>query len=132
MLFFNFVFAQDLKKEKPLQISILNLIVTPEKFENKRVVIKGFLALEKENYGVYLTKDDLLYRNTKNSIFLLLSYNMIDELYKKKLNGKYVVILGEYYIPKIEVFQKAYDKYGGILNNIENIQQVYESNEKDL
>ncbi|MDR6464572.1 hypothetical protein [Chryseobacterium sediminis] len=88
--------------------------------------------MEKENYGVYLTKDDLLYRNTKNSIFLLLPYNTIDELYKKKLNGKYVVILGEYYIPKIEVFQKAYDKYGGILNNVENIQQVYESNDKDL
>jgi len=43
-----------------------------------------------------------------------------------------VVILGEYYIPKIEVFQKAYDKYGGILNNVENIQQVYESNDNDL
>ncbi|UTX49580.1 hypothetical protein [Chryseobacterium sp. MA9] len=131
-LFFNPVFSQDIIKEKPVQTSIVNLIVTPEKFENKKVIIKGFLALEKENNGIYLTKDDLTYRNTKNSIFLLLSYDMIDDLYKKKLDGKYVVILGEYYIPKIEVFKKAYSKYGGVLNNVENVQQIYEFDSTDL
>ncbi len=123
-LFFNCAFSQHITKEESIPTSIINLISSPEKFENKKVIIKGFLSLDKENYGIYLTKDDLIYRNTKNSIFLLLPYDMIDKLYKENLNGKYVVILGEYYIPKIGVFQKAYNQFGGMLNNIENIQGI--------
>ena len=122
-LFFNSVFSQQ-KINETVQTSIINLVSSPEKYDYKKVIIKGFLSLEKENYSIYLTKDDLLYRNTKNSIFLLFSYEIIDGLYKQNLNGEYVEVLGEYMIPKIEAFQKAYKKYGGVLNNIEDIHRV--------
>lgn len=123
VLFFNSVFSQQ-KINETVQTSIINLVSSPEKYDNKKVIIKGFLCLEKENYSIYLTKDDLIYRNTKNSIFLLLSYEIINSLYKQNLNGEYVEVLGEYKIPKIEAFQKAYKKYGGVLNNIEDIHKV--------
>ncbi|MFZ4931100.1 hypothetical protein [Chryseobacterium sp. Mn2064] len=122
-LFFSSAFSQQIISES-IQTSIINLISSPEKYDNKRIIIKGFLSLEKENYCIYLTKDDLTYRNTKNSIFLLLSYDIINTLYKQNLNGAYIEVLGQYVIPKIETSQKIYKIYGGVLNNIEDIHKV--------
>jgi len=124
VLFINFCFSQNVSENDPVQLSIINLISSPKDYDKKRVIIKGYLSLEKENYGLYLTKDDLIYRNAKNSIFLFFSSEMLSKLYGEKMKGKYVVILGEFEIPKDERFRKAYAEFGGILNNIENIEEV--------
>jgi hypothetical protein len=124
VFFTNCCFSQNIVKTDPVQLSIINLISSPKDYDKKRVIIKGYLSLEKENYGLYLTKDDLIYRNTKNSIFLFFSGEMLSKLYGEKMKGKYVVILGEFEIPKDERFRKAYAKFGGILNNIEYIEEV--------
>ncbi|WP_241318511.1 hypothetical protein [Chryseobacterium arthrosphaerae] len=119
----NYFFSQQIADDA-IQTSIINLVSSPEKYDNKKVIIKGFLFLEKESYNVYLTKDDLKYRNTKNSIFLLISYDVISNLHQQKLNGKYVEVLGEYVVPKKESFQRVYKSYGGVLKNIEDIHKV--------
>lgn len=118
----NFCFSQNIKNTDAVQLSIINLISSPKDYDNKRVIIKGYLSLEKENYSLYLTKDDLIYRNTKNSIFLLISNDMLSKLYREKMKEKYVVVLGNFEIPKDERFRKAYSSFGGVLNNVENIE----------
>ncbi|WP_241310279.1 hypothetical protein, partial [Chryseobacterium arthrosphaerae] len=56
----NYLFSQQ-TVDDAIQTSIVNLVSSPEKYDNKKVIIKGFLSLEKESYNVYLTKDDLKY-----------------------------------------------------------------------
>jgi len=124
VFFINFSFSQKIKDNDAVQLSIINLISSPKDYDKKRVIIKGYLSLEKENYGLYLTKDDLIYRNTKNSIFLLISNDMLSKLYREKMKGKYVVVLGEFEIPKDERFKKAYSVFGGVLNNLENVEKI--------
>ena len=57
----------------PMEVSMIQLIANPEKFDGKKVVLTGFLNLEFEGNALYLHRDDFVYGQMKNGLGLTLS-----------------------------------------------------------
>ncbi len=85
-LFFN----KELYADEPEQISIINLIATPEKYEGKLIMIFGYVKLEFEATSVYLTKSDMENYICKNGLWL----NGIGSDEWKKYDGQLCLIEG--------------------------------------
>jgi len=73
-------------------VSIMNLIVTPEKYGGKIVQIAGVLSLAFESRGLYFSKESFEY-NLPN---LLVNIEFPEDIISKhqNLNGKYVILEG--------------------------------------
>ena len=52
------------------EVSLVQLIATPERFDGKRVLIKAFVSLEFEGTAAYLHSDDFTHGLTANAIWL--------------------------------------------------------------
>lgn len=80
-------------------VSLIELIVTPEEYNEKIVCIEGVLSVEFENDALYLTRDDYTYMNKKNAISLnfrtdnQLGVSMAE---LEQLDGCYVRIEGKF------------------------------------
>jgi hypothetical protein len=74
----------------PLNLSIINLIATPEKYDNKIVRVIGFLNLEPEGNALYLHSEDYAKALKQNCIPITIEINSET----KKFSGKYVLIEG--------------------------------------
>jgi hypothetical protein len=86
------VWAQEPGKCGPAtQVSLVNLIANPEKYDGKRVSVKGFLALEFEGNALYLHKEDFDNRLYKNGLWYA-----GETLESKKYDRKYVNIEGTF------------------------------------
>lgn len=73
------------------QVSIIDLIANPEKYQGSQVIIGGFLSLEFEGNAIYLHRDDFENRIYKNGLWCtidLVKYKVFDE--------KYVIIEGNF------------------------------------
>jgi hypothetical protein len=57
----------------PMDVSMIQLIANPEKFDGKTVVLTGFMNLEFEGNALYLHRDDFVYGQMKNGLGLTLS-----------------------------------------------------------
>ena len=93
-------------------VSIVNIIATPARYDGKVVRANGVLTLEFEGNAIYITKADAENHVSKNSIWLDLDYSTLgipenkpsdpEELKRataiarklKNLSGKYVLIEG--------------------------------------
>lgn len=100
-------------------ISMLRLIVTPEKYHNKTVQIIGYLNLEFEGNAIYFHKEDYETGSSRNGMWV--SFN--DELAKKKdlekFSKKYVIIVG-----KFDMNSKGHmGMFGGSLKNITRLDE---------
>lgn len=76
-------------------VSMIKLIVTPEKYHDKEVIVSGFLNLEFEGKAIYMHKED--YDNGLNKNGFWVSFT--DEVTREQLsnsNGKYVMIRGTF------------------------------------
>ena len=85
----------EILKDSITEVSIIQLISNPEKYEGKTVQIEGFISLEYEGMAIYLTKDDYEYFNRKNGICLLLSKEDAISL-KKECHKKFVTVTGKF------------------------------------
>lgn len=85
-------FAQNKVAQDAVDVSLIQLIATPEKYHGKRVRVKGFLRLEFEGNAIYLHREDYEYRVYKNSLWL----DATKEMYRdhKKIDLHYVLIEG--------------------------------------
>lgn len=86
------------------QVSMLQLLTAPEKYDGKLVLVKGVGNLEFEGDCISLSKDDLKY-HTGNSIWIELDESCVSYEDAKQYNGEYVYVEG--------VFDKD---YGGHMN----------------
>jgi hypothetical protein len=77
----------------PTDVSLINLIATPEKYQGKIVRVVGYLNLEFEGNAIYIHKEDYENALLKNAIWIELSR---DEAIKntKAFNKKYVILVG--------------------------------------
>ncbi|HYJ07200.1 MAG TPA: hypothetical protein VEX43_18875 [Chthoniobacterales bacterium] len=75
-------------------VSMVQLIATPEKFDGKLVGVLGFLNLEFEGDALYLHREDLLQRLHKNAVWV--DRTEAIERDTKKLNKHYVLIEGTF------------------------------------
>jgi len=83
----------DFSDENAEEVSIIQLIANPEKYEGKIIAVQGFLSLEVEGQAIYLNKNDYEYFNRKNGITVLAS---IQDGEKKELHLKEVKVIGKF------------------------------------
>ena len=90
-------------------VSPIHLIANPEKYDGKRVRLRGFLHYQFEDSALYLSKDDADYLNSANAIWIrydktvkleILVCKNIKEITKptaddfKYFDGRYVTVEG--------------------------------------
>jgi hypothetical protein len=56
--------------KRPLALSLLQLIATPEAFDGKYVRVFGFVRIEHEGTAIYLHREDAEHVLTKNGLWL--------------------------------------------------------------
>lgn len=71
--FFGNSFSQELNKY-PLDVSIINLIATPEKYHEKKVLVSGFVQIQFEGNAIYFSKTDCENLFTKNAVWLSIDH----------------------------------------------------------
>lgn len=79
-------------KEAVQDVSIIQLVASPEKYEGKAIRVFGFLRLEFEGNGLYLHREDYEKALYKNGLWVQLP--MTGE--NQKCNLKYVLIEGTF------------------------------------
>jgi len=77
--------------EMPQDVSIVQLLATPEKFDGKLVRVIGFLCLAFEDDAVYLHREDFDHGLTQNALWV-----DVPEKRDESLSRKYVLLEGTF------------------------------------
>ena len=77
----------------PIDISLINLIATPEKYDGKLIRVVGYLNLEFEGNALYLHKEDYEKSLFRNAVWVKLTRKEAIEK-TKTYSKQYVVIEG--------------------------------------
>jgi hypothetical protein len=77
-------------------VSLINLIATPEKYNGRQIRIIGYLNLEFEGNGIYLHKDDYDNGISKNGLWVEMSMDSTRLPEIKKSIKKYVLMEGTF------------------------------------
>ncbi|MDP2942779.1 MAG: hypothetical protein Q8O36_04660 [Candidatus Omnitrophota bacterium] len=94
-------------------VSIINLISNPEQYHGKKGIITGYLNMEFEGNGIYLSKDDYINSIYKNGLWC-----DIDVEKYSNFNKKYVVMEG--------IFNAKMTGHMGLWSgSIENLSRVW-------
>jgi len=83
------------EEEAPRDISLINLIATPERFDGKRVRLVGFLRIEFEGNALYLHEEDLRQGITDNAVWIDLPKGT-DRKHYAPLSDHYVLVEGRF------------------------------------
>jgi hypothetical protein len=78
----------------PPDVSLVQLIATPERFDGKHVQVVGYCWLEFEGDALYLSRDDQANMVYRNSIWLSVSRE--DREKWLGMRGKYVTVSGTF------------------------------------
>lgn len=73
-----------------LDVSIIQLIARPEQFHGKRVRVTGYLWLEFEGNGIYLSESDKTHGVYKNGLWVNFAPGVLDG--RKEYSGRYVLL----------------------------------------
>ena len=89
--------AQDLKKgetivgeEHPPMVSMISLIATPEKYQNKKITTLGYVSLGFEANGIYVHQEDVNQNLLINGLWLDSEKRGTFDV--DKVQGKYCII----------------------------------------
>jgi hypothetical protein len=101
---------------KPLEfvglVSPVQVVANPTMFDGKRLQVLGFMHLEFEGNGIYISREDHEYGMDKNGLWLEIPKS--DPLHCKEVNDSYVIIDG--------VFNATHRGHEGFFSGaIENI-----------
>jgi hypothetical protein len=96
-LLFLFVLVNNLSASEPVNpetvdLSIINLISTPQQYHNRKIGLVGYVIIEFEGHAVYLSGNDAEHMLTRNALWL----DLDDAEFSKyqKLSREYVLIEG--------------------------------------
>src|SRR5262249_7880559 len=81
---------------QPLQVSLLQLIATPDAFDGKYVRVWGFARFEHEGTAVYLHREDFENSLTRNGLWLDASDTPEEGSREAKVNNRYALIEGRF------------------------------------
>jgi hypothetical protein len=95
-------------EQQPAQVSLVQLIATPERFEGKLISVIGFLELSRESSVLYLRDEDYKHVILMNGVWLDRNETM-----RKDMNLKYVKIVG--------VFRTGLRNAGFLAGGITNV-----------
>ena len=108
------------KIEKPIEVSIEDLIKHPENFEKKSISIYGYIKFDKNKISrIYISKEDFEMTRIKNSIcFMFLfensSYNKV-----KTCDEKYVQLSGIYIPGKAIGKRRKLKMENGVMTSVQ-------------
>lgn len=88
--------SSEITEFEDYDISMLRLIVTPEKYHNKTVQIIGYLNLELEGNAVYFHQEDYEKGSSRNAMWVDFSDDLAKKTDLEKCNKKYVIIKGKF------------------------------------
>jgi hypothetical protein len=77
----------------PTDVSLINLIATPEKYQGKIVRVVGYLNLEFEGNAIYIHKEDYEHALLKNAVWIDFSRDEAAQN-TKSFSKKYVILVG--------------------------------------
>ena len=80
--------AQESRQE---HISIISLIANPDRYDGKKVLIRGFVVIEFEGDAIYLSETDYRQMLSKNAIAIDTGTRLAD---LKKMSGRYITLEG--------------------------------------
>jgi hypothetical protein len=101
-------------------ISLISLIAKPEKYNQRKVRVKGFLNLEFEGDAIYLHKLDYELGIEKNGLWIDIDARQIDSIKKKSCNQHYVILEGVF-----EMQNKGHENaYSGAISKISRIEPL--------
>ena len=98
-------------------VSIVQLIANPERYDGKSVQLIGFLRIEFEGTAVYLHREDYERGIEKNALWINLPTGM-SEAQADAVNGQYVICLGTF----DAAHQGHMGLFSGEIKNIERLQ----------
>lgn len=75
-------------------ISIVPLLASPQSFNGRRIQVIGFVHLEFEGNGIYLSREDFQYGIEKNGLWLSISSADIETF--RRANDSYVIVEGTF------------------------------------
>ncbi|WP_183562594.1 hypothetical protein [Mucilaginibacter sp. SP1R1] len=79
-----------------LQVSLINLIANPDKYNGKKIRVIGYLHLEFEGNALYLHKEDYDHAMNKNSIWVSIGPKHPEVSNLKQYSDHYVIMEGTY------------------------------------
>ena len=80
------------QQEVGTNVSMIELIANPDRFNGKPVLVRGYLRLEHEGDVLYLSETDFLHGIPKNGLWVERSPEMTRDI--EKLDSNYVLVLG--------------------------------------
>ncbi len=101
-------------EQAPVPVSMIQLIVMPEKFDGKLITVTGYLTME-ERASLCFHREDAVHGQASNCVAVIRSGEMRRD--GEKLNRMYVRIVG--------VFQAAPAENGGYVKCIKDIKECY-------
>ena len=92
LLFLLSFFTQPLLAKEPIDVSIIQLIANPTRYDGKVVRIIGFMKLEFEGDAIYLHQEDYKHSIYKNGFWI----EATEDIQKKKgkLDKRHVILEG--------------------------------------
>lgn len=110
------VLAYGKVSQDAIEVSLINLIATPEQYDGKLVRVIGVGNVKFESNGLYLSRDDYKKAITKNAVWLALDEELLETTYEKlkKSNGKYVLVEGIFNSKK----KGHFGRYSGTIDTI--------------
>ena len=91
-IFFATLFVAPIKGEEPVDVTLVQLIANPEKFDGKLIRVIGFLRLEFEGDVLYLHREDYENSILGNGIWVDVNPEITKQ--NKTLNMHYVLLVG--------------------------------------
>jgi hypothetical protein len=88
--------AGEPKKAQVNDVSLVQLIAAPEKFDGKTVRVHGYVRIEHEGTAVYLHRDDCEHMLTKNGLWLAVNDGVGPGSREEAVNNRYAIIEGRF------------------------------------
>jgi hypothetical protein len=88
------VAANPARTEEPADVSMIQLIATPSRYQGKLVRLIAFLRVEFEGNALYFHQDDYVQGITKNGLWIVMPDQLIAK--SKALDQGYVIVVGTF------------------------------------
>lgn len=82
--------------QRPLSVSMLQLIATPDAFDRKYLRVQGFVRIEHEGTAIYLHREDAEHMLTKNGLWLAAGDSAPEVSKEAQVKDRYALIEGRF------------------------------------
>jgi hypothetical protein len=82
--------------DRPVAVSLVQLIANPDAFDGKLVRVTGFVRVEHEGTAIYLHREDWEHMLTKNGLWLAANDSAPEGSREAGVNNRYALIEGRF------------------------------------